>query len=91
MKFKADFFLGGSQISEIVHFRKRFANIGLTRTVLSHCIDYLCFKNEEKSIKRGENHYNSGHVSPFLYAAQTVRGKVQASMNDKEYVEVSVL
>ncbi|KAK7153600.1 hypothetical protein R3I94_007097 [Phoxinus phoxinus] len=41
------------------------------------------FQNEEKSIKRGENHYKSGHVESCSYAKGDLVGLVRASMRYK--------
>lgn len=43
----------------------------------------LFFKDEQKSISRGENHYSSGHVESFSYSSGVLRGLVKASMKDK--------
>jgi hypothetical protein len=44
------------------------------------------FQNENKSILRGENHYQPKHVEAFMYSPDGVlKGKVRASMKDKVY------
>ena len=42
------------------------------------------FKEEEKSVTRGENHFKSGHVEQCLYAGGQII-IVKASMRDKLY------
>ena len=44
------------------------------------------FKEEEKSVTRGENHFKSGHVEQCLYAGGQITGIVKASMRDKLYL-----
>lgn len=49
------------------------------------------FKDEEKLVKRGENAVDSGHVINMLFDSDLliIRGKVHASMKDRQYnVEV---
>ena len=41
------------------------------------------FGEEQKSIKKGENHYKSGHVESFTYSQSILRGDVHASMRNK--------
>lgn len=49
------------------------------------------FSDEPKSLNRGENHYQSGHVLSFCYCDGIIRGSVQASMKSTTYkVTVSV-
>ena len=49
------------------------------------------FSGEQKSLERGENHYQSDHVQSFTYSGGIVRGEVIASMKNKSYkVTVSV-
>nr|CAI5853789.1 unnamed protein product [Callosobruchus analis] len=51
----------------------------------------MFFKDEEKLISKGENAVESGHVTSLISDAdlQLIRGKVHASMKDREYnVEV---
>ena len=43
------------------------------------------FGEEQKSIKKGENHYKSGHVESFTYSQGILRGDVHASMWKKVY------
>ena len=43
------------------------------------------FNKEEKSVKRGENHFKSGHVEQCFYADGHITGLVKASMRDKLY------
>lgn len=43
------------------------------------------FTEEHKSISRGENHYQSGHVESFIYDHGVLRGEVRASMKNKVY------
>ncbi|XP_020625581.1 uncharacterized protein LOC110062973 [Orbicella faveolata] len=43
------------------------------------------FGEEQKSIKKGENHYKSGHVESFTYSQCILRGDVHASMRNKVY------
>lgn len=43
------------------------------------------FSEENKSIKKGENHYKSDHVESFSYHEGVLRGEVQASMKKKVY------
>lgn len=43
------------------------------------------FDSEEKSLKRGENHYDSGHVESFSYSDGVINGLVHASMKDRKY------
>ena len=43
------------------------------------------FGEEQKSIKKGENHYKSGHVESFNYSQGILRGEVHASMRNKVY------
>ena len=49
------------------------------------------FKDEERSVNRGENHFKSGHVEQCSYAEGQITGLVRASMRDRVYrVSVSV-
>ena len=43
------------------------------------------FRNEQKSVSRGENHYKSNHVESFTYSDGIIRGEVHASMRNKVY------
>jgi len=43
------------------------------------------FSEEKKSIRKGENHYKSGHVESFAYQQGVLRGEVHASMKKKVY------
>ena len=43
------------------------------------------FGEEQKSIRKGENHYKSGHVESFTYSEGILRGDVHASMRNKVY------
>ena len=43
------------------------------------------FADEQKSIKKGENHYKSGHVESFSYNQGILRGDVHASMKNMVY------
>ncbi|KAM7440298.1 hypothetical protein ABFA07_010407 [Porites harrisoni] len=43
------------------------------------------FSDEKKSIKKGENHFNSDHVEAFSYQQGVLRGEVHASMKKKVY------
>ncbi|XP_031549225.1 uncharacterized protein LOC116286787 [Actinia tenebrosa] len=43
------------------------------------------FVEEQKSISRGENHYQSAHVESFSYDQGVLRGEVKASMKNKVY------
>ena len=43
------------------------------------------FGEEQKSIKKGENHYKSSHVESFTYIQGILRGDVHASMRNKVY------
>ena len=43
------------------------------------------FGEEQKSIRKGENHYKSGHVESFTYSEDILRGDVHASMRNKVY------
>lgn len=45
----------------------------------------LFFGEEPKSIKRGENHYKSGHIESFVYDNGAIRGEVRASMKNKTW------
>ena len=54
--------------------------VGIT---ISSLVSY--FSGEEKSIKRGENHYKSDHVLTFSYSSGVMMGKVKASMKDTVY------
>ena len=50
------------------------------------------FTEEKKSIRKGENHYKSGHVESFVYEPGVLRGEVHASMKKKVYkVTMSLL
>ena len=50
------------------------------------------FTEEKRSIRKGENHYKSGHVESFFYEPGVLRGEVHASMKKKVYkVTVSLL
>ena len=40
---------------------------------------------EQKSIKKGENYYKSGHVESFTYNQGVLRGDVHVSMTNKLY------
>ena len=41
------------------------------------------FGEEQKSIKKCENHYKSGHVESFTYSQGILRGDVHASIRNK--------
>ena len=43
------------------------------------------FRDEQKPINRGENHYKSDHVDAFYYFNGTLEGEVQASMKKRVY------
>jgi hypothetical protein len=43
------------------------------------------FKDEHKSIKRGEDHYKSGHVERCSYREVQLTGLVKVIMRDKVY------
>ena len=43
------------------------------------------FKDEEKSVRRGENHYNSGHILACTVSQGQLIGSVRASMKKKTY------
>ena len=43
------------------------------------------FGEEQKSIRKGENYYKSGHVESFTYSEGILRGDVHASMRNKVY------
>ena len=43
------------------------------------------FSDEKKSIKKGENHFNSDHVEAFSYQQGVLRGEVHANMKKKVY------
>ena len=43
------------------------------------------FGEKQKSIKKGENHYKSGHVESFTYSQGILGGEVHASMRNKVY------
>ncbi|KAL9987371.1 hypothetical protein ACROYT_G001665 [Oculina patagonica] len=43
------------------------------------------FADEQKSVKKGENHYKSGHVESFTYNQGILRGGVHASMKNIVY------
>ena len=43
------------------------------------------FSDNQKSIKRGENHYKSNHIETFVYDQNYIMGKVHASMKNKIY------
>jgi len=43
------------------------------------------FSEEMKSIRKGENHYNSEHVEAFTYQQGVLRGEVHTSMKKKVY------
>lgn len=45
----------------------------------------LFFAGEQKSLSRGENHYQSGHIESFVYDQRVIRGQVKASMKKKSY------
>ena len=53
---------------------------------LSHCC-FLSFQT--KSIKKGENHFNSDHVEAFSYQQGVLQGEVQASTKKVDKVTVS--
>ena len=53
---------------------------------LSHCCS-LSFQT--KSIKEGENHFNSDHVEAFSYQQGVLQGEVQASTKKVDKVTVS--
>ena len=53
---------------------------------LSHCCS-LSFQT--KSIKKGENHFNSDHVEAFSYQQGVLQGEVQASTKKVDKVTVS--
>ena len=42
------------------------------------------FQGEDKSIKRGENHFKLGHVESFSYADGEIVGLVHASRRDRD-------
>ena len=49
------------------------------------------FSDEQKSLTRGENHYNSNHIESFTCGDGIIRGEVHASMKKKVYkVTVSI-
>ena len=50
---------------------------------ISALADY--FDKETKSLKRGENHYESGHVESFSFSSGIITGSVKASMKDRTY------
>ena len=43
------------------------------------------FEEEMKSVKKGENHYQSGHVESFVSSSGVMRGLVHTSMKKKVY------
>ena len=43
------------------------------------------FSDNQKSIKRGENHYKSNHIEAFVYDQNYITGKVHVSMKKKIY------
>lgn len=43
------------------------------------------FTEEQKSVSRGENHYQSEHVGSFIYDQGVLRVEVRASMKNKVY------
>ena len=43
------------------------------------------FSEEENSIKKGENHWKSGHVNNFAYSPGVLRGEIDASMKKMSY------
>ncbi|XP_067039593.1 uncharacterized protein [Acropora muricata] len=43
------------------------------------------FLEEKKSIKKGENDFNSDHIQAFTYQQGVLRGEVHASMKQKVY------
>ena len=43
------------------------------------------FSEEENSIKKGENHWKSGHVNYFAYSPGVLRGEIDASMKKKSH------
>ena len=43
------------------------------------------FQDEGKSLKRGENHYKSGHVESGRYDGGELVGRARASLRDKLY------
>ena len=47
------------------------------------------FSDEKKSIKKGENHFNSDHVEAFSYQQKVLQGEVQASTKKVDKVTVS--
>ena len=47
---------------------------------ISALADY--FDKETKSLNRGENHYESGHVESFSFSSGIITGSVKASMKD---------
>jgi len=49
------------------------------------------FKNETRSISRGENHYKSNHIDSLTYIPGVLRGKVQASIKKVYDVTVSTV
>ena len=43
------------------------------------------FGEEQKSIRKGENHYKSGHVESFTYNEGILRGDVHTTMRNKVF------
>lgn len=43
------------------------------------------FSDEQKSLTRGENHYQSNHIQSFSFSDGVVHGEVHASMKKKVY------
>ena len=43
------------------------------------------FSDEQKSLTRSENHYQSNHIESFSFSDGVIRGEVHASMKKKVY------
>ena len=64
--------------------------IGTSITMAVSIFDIMSFfKDEDKSVKRGENHFKSGHVEKCTYSDGQLNGLVRASMRNRLY-QVSV-
>ena len=61
------------------------SHISIKMATLSIASLLSFFSDEKKSIKKGENHFNSDHVEAFSYQQGVLRGEVHASMKKKVY------
>ena len=56
---------------------------GAKMITFSNMVRY--FKDEDKSVRRGENHYKSDHILACTFSQGQLMGVVRASMKDKSY------